>query len=303
MREVKSGLGRMPTERTLDWAARAIGAGAKIAQVLPLHGDQGPWRLSIDLRGATTEAVLRGGARAPTGRVWPFMVVTGAVALEAAERYGLPAPRLIAADLQGEETGGVATLETLVSGSTVWPSPPSAERLRAAGATLARVRAVVMTPTRHLPFRPRPIAVDDFAADRRAGRMATTPLLDAADRLVTARGLQDDKTAFVHGDVWPGNLIWSEDHLAALIDWKTAGVGSPGVDTGELRKQAAITFGPDAPDLVLDGWERAAGAKAREVPYWDAVAALNTTTELDMGAVATERRDAFLRAALARLGR
>jgi hypothetical protein len=25
------------------------------------------------------------------------------------------------------------------------------------------------TPTEHLPFRPRPIAVDDFAADRRNG--------------------------------------------------------------------------------------------------------------------------------------
>src|SRR5439155_20235514 len=147
-------------------------------------------------------------------------------------------------------------------------------------------------------------AVDDFAAERRKGRMPTTPLLDEADRLVAAHGLPTWETVFVHGDVWPGNIVWTDDDVAALIDWKTAGVGAPGVDLGGLRNQLNIMFGPEVPDLVLDGWERATGSKAKDVTYWDAVAALNTRTELDEtdGAGATDRRDAFLRAALANLG-
>jgi aminoglycoside phosphotransferase (APT) family kinase protein len=163
-----------------------------------------------------------------------------------------------------------------------------------------------MAPSKHLPFRPRPIAVDDFAADRRKGRMPTTPLLQAADELITTHGLPPGATAFVHGDVWPGNILWTGDDVAALIDWKTAGVGAPGVDLSGLRNQLAIMFGPDAPDLVLDGWERATGTEARDVAYWDAVAALNTPTELDREyrtTGATDRRDTFLRAALANLGR
>jgi hypothetical protein len=60
----------------------------------------------------------------------------------------------------------------------------------------------------------------------------------------------------------------------------------------------------------LEGWERQAGREAVGVPYWDAVAALNTPTVMDgwagfaddgslLGAAAvTERRDAFLRTAL-----
>lgn len=294
----------------LGWAAAAVGSGATVSEVRPLHGDRGPWLLRIEHAGATTEAVLKGP---PSPRVGPFMIATGATALEVAARHALSAPRLIGADLDGAQTGAVTTLETVVPGSTAWPAPPSTERLRAAGAALAAVHAIAMAPTEHLPFRPRPIAVDDFAGDRRRGRMPTTPLLDDADRLVTAHGLPSDATVFVHGDVWPGNIVWTADEEAVLIDWKTAGAGAPGVDLGELRKQVAIVFGPDAPDVVLEGWEHATGTSARQVAYWDAVAALNTPTELDDGyrtggwaprldgPGATARRDAFLAAALTRL--
>ena len=63
----------------------------------------------------------------------------------------------------------------------------------------------------------------------------------------------------------------------------------------------------------LRGWQEQAGREARSVSYWDAIAALNTPTELhgfpgfaedgtllDAAAV-TERRDEFLGAALGRL--
>jgi aminoglycoside phosphotransferase (APT) family kinase protein len=232
------------------------------------------------------------------------MIATGAAALRVAERHGLRAPRLIAADIQGDITGAVTTLETLIRGSAAWPSPPSAQRLRAAGAALAHVHSVAMAPAEHLAFRPRPIAVDDFAAQRRKGRIPTTPLLEEADRRVTAHGIPPRETVFVHGDVWPGNIIWTDDDVPVLIDWKTAGVGAPGVDLGGLRNQLNIMFGPEAPDLVLDGWERATGSKARDVAYWDAVAALNTRTDMEVfdGVGATDRRDAFLLVALANLG-
>ncbi len=225
------------------------------------------------------------------------MVATGAAALKVAERYGLPAPRLLGADLLGDLP---MTLESVVQGSSQWSAPSSVERLRAAGAVLARIHAVSITPYDVLPFRPRPIAVDDFATDRREGRLLTTPLLQAADEAVPAYGLPISEHVFLHGDVWPGNLLWTGDEIAALIDWKTAGVGARGVDLCELRKQAAISFGPEAPAEVLHGYERAISAKADHIAYWDAVAALNTPTEL-YEATATARRDAFLRAALTEL--
>jgi aminoglycoside phosphotransferase (APT) family kinase protein len=137
--------------------------------------------------------------------------------------------------------------------------------------------------------------------------MATTPLLQSADERI--RGIRPPRgpTVFVHGDVWPGNVAWTDAGRpptlpgmtvsCVLIDWKTAGVGDPGVDIGELRKQMAITYGPEATADVVAGWERAAGRPATNIAYWDAVAVLNTPTDLDRPAF-TVRRDTFLRAAI-----
>jgi len=219
------------------------------------------------------------------------------VALQTAASHSLPSPVLLGIDLDGSEAGVPASVESVVEGSTDWPAPTTTERLEAAGAAIARVHAICLGPSRYLPYRPRPIAVDDFAADRRHGRMPTTPLLRSADAQVSAAKVGLDVVSFVHGDVWPGNMIWSGGAVRSLIDWKTAGVGHPGVDLGELRKQVAITQGHDAPRHVLIGWERTSGCQATDVAYWDAVAALNTPTQLD-NATMTTRRDAFLRTAL-----
>jgi aminoglycoside phosphotransferase (APT) family kinase protein len=145
--------------------------------------------------------------------------------------------------------------------------------------------------------------------------MPTTPLLQQADERVRSHGAPAAASVFLHGDVWGGNMLWEGDRCVALIDWKTAGVGDPGVDLGSLRMQMALQYGQDAPAHVLEGWQRQAGRAATAVPYWDSVAALNTPTvihadwlpgfaedgsPLDAAAV-TERRDAFLRAALDQL--
>lgn len=132
----------------------------------------------------------------------------------------------------------------------------------------------------------------------------TSALLHLADEVVRRHGRPRGEDVVLHGDVWPGNVVWDGDTCVGLIDWKTAGVGHPGVDLGNLRFQAAQVHGPDAAASVLEGWEGSMGRRAADIAYWDAVAALNTRTDLDAldGEGATERRDAFLRSALEGLG-
>jgi len=262
-----------------------------------LRAGEAPWLVEVDVEGGRQVQVV---VREPTSRISADMVVTNVVALQTAASHSLTAPELLGADLDGSDAGVPASVELLVSGTTAWPAPTTSERLEAAGEAIARVHRIPLAPSRHLPYRPRPIAVDDFASDRRVGRMPTTRLLRSADVEVSTWQARVDVLSFVHGDVWPGNMVWSGGSVRALIDWKTAGVGDPGVDLGELRKQVAITHGGDAPRHVLTGWERASGSRALDVAYWDAMAALNTPTLL-ADATATTRRDAFLRNALERL--
>jgi len=303
----------LPSEQVLRWVAGVVGGMRALSVENPsrsTHRPPGTFRLRVEgTSTGATDLILK--VSVPRW-ITDGMVITNARALRLAETHGLAGPRLIAADLDGRASGTVVTLETFLSGSSDLPPMVSAARLREAGAAIATVNAVVLAPQADLPpWR----AADDRAADRRRGRTPTTPLLKQADERVRSHGVPAAASVFLHGDVWGGNMLWEGDRCVALIDWKGAGVGDPGVDLGSLRMQMALQYGQDAPAHVLEGWQRQAGRAAIAVPYWDAVAALNTPTvihgewlpgfagdgsPLDAAAV-TERRDAFLRTALDQL--
>ena len=304
----------MPDDQVLRWAAGAVdGTSVVSTESLGRGGHRASGTFRLRIKGAAaraTDVILKVPVPGWIAAAW---VITSARALQLAETHGLAAPRLIAADLDGRASGTVATLETFLSGSADLLPTASVARLREAGAALAKVHAFSMKPQAHLPHRSRPCAVDDRAAERRRGSMPTTPLLKEADERVRSHGVPAATTVFVHGDVWAGNMLFEGDRCVALIDWKTAGAGDPGVDLGSLRMQMAVQYGQDAPADVLEGWQRQAGRAATSVPYWDAVAARNTPTvmhgwpgfasdgsPLDAAAV-TERRNAFLRTALDQL--
>jgi aminoglycoside phosphotransferase (APT) family kinase protein len=302
-------MSKMPSESVIRWAADAIGVGAKVVAVKGLGGS-GPWLLHIDHGGSTREVVLR-----VAGTIWASGIATGAAGLRLAEVHGLAAPRLITSDLDGLVAGAAATLETALPGSSASPPKVSTERLREAGAVLAKVHAVPLTPQRDLPLRIRPCDVDDRAMWQRWATLyqaspdsekpavvaalceltgwptdharlvlsgpRSSPLLQLADERLRAIPRPQGETVFVHGDIWAGNMLWSGDSCVALIDWKNAGAGDSGVDLGNLRIKMAIQYGPDAPAHVLDGWQRESGRQATNVAYWDVVAAANSPAILD----------------------
>jgi aminoglycoside phosphotransferase (APT) family kinase protein len=302
-----------PSDQVLRWAASAVD-GTSVVSTESLgsggHRASGTFRLRIEGPTArATDVILKVPV---AGWISVGMVTTNAQALRLLETHGVTAPRLIAADLDAGASGTVATLETFLPGSADLPPTVSVGRLQEAGAALARINALQMGPEADLPLRTLP-HWDDWAAERRQGLLSTTPLLQEADERVRSHGVPPAASVFLHGDVWAGNMLWEGDRCVALIDWKTAGVGHPGVDLGGLRAQVAVQYGLDAPTHVLEGWERQVGREAIAVPYWDAVAALNTPavtpggpgfagdgSPLDAEAL-TARRDAFLRNALDQL--
>jgi aminoglycoside phosphotransferase (APT) family kinase protein len=240
---------------------------------------------------------------------------TEIAALRLAAQLRIPAPRILGLDASGDAAGALAVLETVLPGRSRIPVLPSPERLRCLGATAAACHAVAADASPDLPLRTRPIPVSDFANDRREAKDHATPFLSAADEAIARLPVPAGTTVFVHGDLWQGNTMWDGDRLTGLLDWDMAGVGHYGVDLSSLRLDAALMFGLDAADPVLAGWEEAAGRRAEDLAYWDAVAALNQPGDMavfapvihdqgrdDLSAVTlNQRRDAFLRSALDRL--
>ncbi|MFD0474030.1 phosphotransferase family protein [Nonomuraea thailandensis] len=232
-----------------------------VSAVRSLHGGESPWWIDLTAPGGSAfSAVLR----CPSSRIGPEMIATNAAALAVAEEHGLPAPRLLAADPDGRTAETPVSLETVVPGTSAWPAAPDTGLLLAAGAAIARVHAVTPGPRPQLRSGPAPSrsTTSPGIGERRA---PTTALLHLADERVRAAKGPGGPVVLVHGDVWPGNTVVAGGRIRGLIDWKTAGVGNPGVDLGELRKQVAISYDDDAPGLVLEGWERAV-ARGRRRP-------------------------------------
>lgn len=293
-----------PDAAVIDWVSTVLASDVAVLRGLR-HGGS-PWLL----RARDREVVLR---VAPSERAAGIATEVAAMTCAArAVAAALPIAELLGYDL-AERTGYGLVLTARVPGTSAIPLRSDPDRLRALGAAAARISSIQLAVAPALPIRSRPIEGEDFAGMRRD--QGAPELLRAAEAAVAATRPDDDRHGLVHGDLWYGNTLWDNGRLAAVLDWDCAGVGPAGIDLGSLRCDAAWSYGLDAAEHILRGWEAQAGRPAAAVAYWDTVAALASPPDLgwfpmemaDHGRpdltrdVMLERRDAFLEAALTQL--
>jgi aminoglycoside phosphotransferase (APT) family kinase protein len=119
---------------------------------------------------------------------------------------------------------------------------------------------------------------------------------------------QRNEPALLHGDFWPGNVLWKEARIAAVIDWEDAAVGDPLADLANARLEILWAFGRDAMQRFTQSYLVATGVDPKHLPYWDLYAALRPIGGmpkwgLDDGVLQTMRRHHkwFTRRALDRM--
>jgi aminoglycoside phosphotransferase (APT) family kinase protein len=78
----------------------------------------------------------------------------------------------------------------------------------------------------------------------------------------------------LHGDYWPGNLLWRGDTLVAVIDWEDATLGDPLIDFAISRLDILWIFGTDALNSFTDHYRSMMAIDYADLPYWDLCAAL-----------------------------
>jgi aminoglycoside phosphotransferase (APT) family kinase protein len=105
--------------------------------------------------------------------------------------------------------------------------------------------------------------------------------------------LRRNALALLHGDYWPGNILWRDGQLAAIIDWEDAVLGDPLADLANSRIEVLWTFGSDAMQQFTRQYQfrilRSAQNDMRgamnaidftNLPYWDLCAALRKTSQI-----------------------
>lgn len=87
-------------------------------------------------------------------------------------------------------------------------------------------------------------------------------------------------TALLHGDFWPGNLLWHDGELAGVVDWEDAALGDPLADLASARLELLWALGAQAMSDFTRSYAAQTGADLTSLPAWDLWAALRPAGRL-----------------------
>lgn len=99
-------------------------------------------------------------------------------------------------------------------------------------------------------------------------------------------------TAVLHADFWPGNQLWRDGKLVAVIDWEDVAVGDPITDLAFARLDLFWAMGTDAMQAFTHAYRSLTEFDLTDLAYWDLCAILRSAPFIAEWASAWES-DAF----------
>lgn len=199
--------------------------------------------------------------------------------LVALHARGLPVPR--SRHFEPPDT----LVQELIAGTSALPSDFAAPLAE----TLALIHAVPVAELPALPPR------EDPVPELRSWFSEDAVWVERLPHESRARGA----VCLLHGDFWPGNILWNEGRLQAVIDWEDAACGDPLSDLACARVELGVVAGPDAMELFTRLYLARVDVDPALLPLWDlyvSTAALRSMDQWGLAPEDLERRRAFTRA-------
>jgi aminoglycoside phosphotransferase (APT) family kinase protein len=126
-----------------------------------------------------------------------------------------------------------------------------------------------------------PATLDEALAEGRI-RDALRPVWPLAQR---------NRSVLLHGDFWPGNTLWRDDTLVAVIDWEDAGLGDPLADLANGRAELAMLFGLEAMRHFTRRYlDLMPSVDHTNLRWWDLCAALRPAGQMSGWGLAADAR-------------
>ncbi|MDQ0417338.1 aminoglycoside phosphotransferase (APT) family kinase protein [Croceifilum oryzae] len=93
---------------------------------------------------------------------------------------------------------------------------------------------------------------------------------------------QKNSSTLLHGDFWPGNLLWKDGQLIGIIDWEDVAFGDPLADVANSRLEILWHFGMSAMnDFTAQYQSIMPTIDFENLPFWDLCAALRPTSKMN----------------------
>ena len=257
--------------------------GARLLRGWPLQGGVSAQVTALEMAqadGGTRKLVMR--QHGPVDRAHnPHIAADEFRLLQLVRAAEVPAPAPYSCDESGAIFPTPYLVVEYVEGAPEFAPGDLPAFLQQFAAALARIHQVPGVET-DLAFLP------DHAARLGALLAARPDHLDHSldegrirDALVAAWPLAPrNAPALLHGDYWPGNLLWRDGRLAAVLDWEDARLGDPLADLGNSRMEILFALGAEAMAEFTRQYQALTALDWTDLPYWDLAAALRPAGKL-----------------------
>lgn len=215
----------------------------------------GPWHIDDDPHPGTVESAL----------------------LEFLGKSAVPVPELILSEEATEIIGRPTIVTSFVRGK---PIVDPVDRQGWVGQLVTVISQVhALDPPRNLRSLVRsmyPRYDHQLSADEPSERFTKHPLgVELWSRLKELWPKVDkSEEKLLHGDFWPGNTLWRDDRLIALVDWEEPKLGTPSYDLAVLVQDPEY-FGIEIEDIAIEAYERTTGRSLVDFRFWMMARALD----------------------------
>jgi aminoglycoside phosphotransferase (APT) family kinase protein len=213
--------------------------------------------------------------------VW-YVPANEAAALRVLEAHGVPAPRLVASDLDAEVLDVPALLETWIAGEPACrPRDLDAYLADAARISIAihAVDARGSVPAYEPYYAPEDIQAPEWSNDR--------AVWEAVREAISAPP-PPARACLIHRDYHPGNVLSDRGRVTGVVDWATAAWGPPGIDLARMRQNLVWDVGTGPADAFLRAYAAAGGDPGDRHFHWDLLDAADSLPDLRPPANARE---------------
>jgi aminoglycoside phosphotransferase (APT) family kinase protein len=283
-------------ERIEVFAANRFGEGACAVDIRPMLGGHAGLTFGFRVENAVgdglADLILK---LAPEGvrREGNTDVYRQGPLLRALYKLGLPVPDVPFCSPDEDEFGVPFIMMNRLPGREffIWDPDPSWSREPEVVGPLWRQMAEALPRFHQVDWRaalgdweaPRPLEVEINRWTRVYAKAPEPSWARAAEEvkdLLLASLPDDPPIGLVHGDYQPGNGLFEDGRLVAVIDWELSRIGTRLLDVGWLMMgadplswaQSYRPINPPSPDELREIYERGMGRRYTDIPWHQALA-------------------------------